>query len=490
MASKIIKTVFQFRRATESEWEANKTVVPAAGEPCFVTDKNILKIGDGETTFENLEPINGVKVEITGDGKSVVMTNDVFSLVGFDAATIGAHPRKGEDGQLEWIVPSTKDIDDLKSSVSVLQSDVKTLQDVIGAAEGEDPLITRVKSLETKMDGTGDGTVDAKIDAKINEFAGRITENGTIDTIVELVEYVAEHGSEVATITSNISTLHDLVGEVSVKDQIANAIADGNYVSANRVDSLESVVDEISKSYLKEEKAKDVFEQVKYEITSKPVGTLVNYGEKEIRVMCPSDTKWEKQSVGSTGNANMYYMGFKAYAPEGAVSFKEGDRGVIVDEMFTFDSDFAGVDEYGRKYSICWLALASYDEATGKWSYFGKSSSTEKYIGWTYCVEWYDINGIKIASDAIRINLANESCYSEIKPYYIAEVENKIESVAIGNTVLDVVDKKVVIPVGAGLKVSDELNISEDGTLSIGAISFDKVIGGDDEIVMDGGGAV
>lgn len=173
---------------------------------------------------------------------------------------------------------------------------------------------------------------------------------------------------------------------------------------------------------------------VKYEICDKPTGTLVNYYDKEIRVMCPANTKWQKQSVGATGNANMYYMSFKAYAPEGAVSFKEGDRGVIVDEMFTFDSEFAGTDEFGRNYSICWLALALYDEDSDKWTYFGENSTTNKYIGWDYIVEWYDANGIVIASDCIRINLANESCYISTNPYYVNELRAAVSAVEEGYT--------------------------------------------------------
>lgn len=165
--------------------------------------------------------------------------------------------------------------------------------------------------------------------------------------------------------------------------------------------------------------AMDTAEKVKYEVTSKPVGTLVNYGDKEIRVMCPADTQWVKQNVGETGDANKYYMGFRAYAPEGAVSFKEGLNGVVEDEMFTFDDAFAGTDEFGRNYSIIWLALASYDEATDTWSYYGAKSTAEKYLGFTYAVEWYDENGIVIEADCIRINLSNENCHSLIEPYYV-----------------------------------------------------------------------
>ena len=178
----------------------------------------------------------------------------------------------------------------------------------------------------------------------------------------------------------------------------------------------------------------------KYDISNTPKGTLVNYGEKEIRIMCPADAEFTKQNVGTNGNANMYYMTFKAYAPEGAVSFKEGDRGVIVDEMFTFDGPASGIDEFGRKYSVCWLALASFNESTNTWSYFGKNSSESKYIGWDYIVEWYGENGIKIGADTIRINLSNEGCHNTIKPYYMANFATSEEVAALKESIADAED--------------------------------------------------
>ena len=165
----------------------------------------------------------------------------------------------------------------------------------------------------------------------------------------------------------------------------------------------------------------------KFVINGTPAGTLVKYDEKEIRIMCPSTTEWKLHTgVGENANPNMFYMSFKAYAPEGAVSFKEGDRGVIVDEMFTFDDKFAGRDENGN-YSICWLALASYNEANDTWTYFGKTSSAKKYIGWDYVVEWYDENGAIIGTDSIRINLSNEDCHLINEPYYVSKIMAEIE---------------------------------------------------------------
>lgn len=173
----------------------------------------------------------------------------------------------------------------------------------------------------------------------------------------------------------------------------------------------------------------------KYDISGTPNGTLVNYGEKEIRIMCPADAEFTKQSVGANGNANMYYMTFKAYAPQNAVSFKEGDRGTIIDEMHTFDGSASGVDEFGRKYSVCWLALAMYDELLGTWTYFGKNSSETKYIGWDYVVEWYDKDGMKIGFDSVRINLSNETCHNNIKPYYMADYATSKEVAALRESV-------------------------------------------------------
>ena len=182
--------------------------------------------------------------------------------------------------------------------------------------------------------------------------------------------------------------------------------------------------------YAEKDEVRAIAQLVKYEVSSKPDGTLVRYGESEIRVMCPANTVWKKQAVGGTGNANMYYMGFKAYAPENAVSFKEGDQGVVEDKMFYFEgNDFAGIDKYGRKYSICWLALAMYDAASDTWTYFGKNSTAEKYIGWTYVVEWYDAHGVKIADDSIRINLSNEDCHYVTTPYYVNDLQESIRAI-------------------------------------------------------------
>lgn len=57
--AKVIKTVIQLRRDTAANWELNKTVIPAEGEPCFEIDTGVLKIGNGITAYGDLPAIQG-----------------------------------------------------------------------------------------------------------------------------------------------------------------------------------------------------------------------------------------------------------------------------------------------------------------------------------------------------------------------------------------------------------------------------------------------
>ena len=217
----VIKMTIQFRRDTAANWEQFKDVIPAAGEPCFVTDKNILKIGDGVTEFKDLEPINGVKFELAADGKSLVLEDNVLKLMGFDAAEAGAQPRKNAEGFIEWVVPVADErmdgllveVDALRTDVTTLQTDVADLKEIVGSDDnGSGTLLSRIEGLENKMDGTGEGTVDAKIDAKIEAFASGLTEDGKVNTLMELISYVESHGKEAADMASDIQNLQELVG--------------------------------------------------------------------------------------------------------------------------------------------------------------------------------------------------------------------------------------------------------------------------------------
>ena len=186
------------------------------------------------------------------------------------------------------------------------------------------------------------------------------------------------------------------------------------------------------------ENVKATYESIKYAIDNVPVGTLVNFYDKEIRIMCPADAAFTKQSVGTGGDPNCYYLTFKTYVPnDDVVGYIEhlGDQ-VDKEVLNTFSTD-----ENGRRYQPTWLALAKYDESTGEWNYYGKNSTESKYIGWDYQIDWYNKDGKVIASDCIRINLSNEDCHNTIVPSYVsalsAELDKKIAEVASGFEIVE-----------------------------------------------------
>jgi hypothetical protein len=336
MATNTVKMVIQFRRDTTANWEQYSHIVPAAGEPCFDIELGTLKIGDGVKSYGELTAIGGgSSVSVSADGKSIVIEDGFFKLAGFDAAEVGAQPRKNADGNIEWVVPSTETADGLQDAVAGLQSDVSSLQDdiadlkaIVGTTEDEldGTLLDRVTLLETSVntlngDSKTEGSILKIVKDEINAFANEISDNGTIDTLKELVDYVANHGGEIETLVNDITTLQDLVGSESVSDQIA-----------------------------------------------------------------------------------------------------------------------AGVS-------------GKVDAETGK-------------------------------------SLVSDDLIAKLEKMDASAQANKIEEVYLGDTLLEVVDKKVVLPIGAGLKFSEEISVSEDGTVGIGTISFSKIVQTEGEtVIMDGGGA-
>ena len=206
-------------------------------------------------------------------------------------------------------------------------------------------------------------------------------------------------------------------------------------VSAEEVDSkIESALNEI-------ECAPITYEKVKYEIVDAPVGTLIDYKEDEIRIMCPVDAEYHLQAVGSNGDANTYYVTLKTYCyNDNVVGYKE-HLGSQVDAEILKDLK---EDAYGRRYQPTWLGVAKYDSESGVWSYYGANSSESRFIGWDYRIDWFDANGVMIASDSVRINLSNEGCHYTVEPYYIgktkAEVEEMVTKAVENATSIEVIE--------------------------------------------------
>lgn len=203
-----LKTKVVLRNDSTANWSANETVVLLKGEVGieFLADgTSKVKIGDGVKTWAELDYFGGEV--LVGDDSTIVVDGQTISLTGFNEAEVGAHLVKGADGQLTWVVLNTESDEALQTTVATLQKDVDDINEILfPSEEGKLTLLSRVETLESEIDG-----VDKKISDSINAFAEKVSDDGTVNTLKELIDYVSEHGTETASIVADITELKDNV---------------------------------------------------------------------------------------------------------------------------------------------------------------------------------------------------------------------------------------------------------------------------------------
>lgn len=105
--AEIIKTTFLLRRGYEAAWQRNNPVL-ACGEPGFVIDRNRLKIGDGETAWNDLPYFCGESIKI----------------------------------------------EEITETVENLTNDINKITDLLGDSETENTLIYRIESLDSAINNS------------------------------------------------------------------------------------------------------------------------------------------------------------------------------------------------------------------------------------------------------------------------------------------------------------------------------------------------
>lgn len=74
------------------------------------------------------------------------------------------------------------------------------------------------KELDILTDGEG-SSIQSSIDSAINDFAEKISDDGTINTFKELVDFAAEHKEESAQLILDVSDIkNNLIVELQAKD--------------------------------------------------------------------------------------------------------------------------------------------------------------------------------------------------------------------------------------------------------------------------------
>lgn len=165
------------------------------------------------------------------------------------------------DGKDAAISNAKKAGDDAAAAVTALEGKVGTvtegktvvemIQDAQAAATYDDAAVkTDIKKNADAIDvlnGTSavDGSVAKKVDTAINEWAAKVSDDSTVNTFKELIDYAAAHQGEYSTLSGEVQTNTTAIetlngdGAGSVNKKVADAIAAiDKYVEKNGTDRL------------------------------------------------------------------------------------------------------------------------------------------------------------------------------------------------------------------------------------------------------------
>lgn len=119
--AEVIKIQYQLRRGLAATWAKNNPVL-AYGEPGFEKDTYRVKIGDGETAWNDLAYFGGSGSVIV-DGDSIDIVDGKIELPGFKAAGTGFLATKAADGSLTWTDKISIEMLDVPEGVELVIGD-------------------------------------------------------------------------------------------------------------------------------------------------------------------------------------------------------------------------------------------------------------------------------------------------------------------------------------------------------------------------------
>lgn len=186
-------------------------------------------------TFETVTLGSAVK----GDEVSIVKNEDgTLTLKGFAEAAEGAQPRKNADGEIEWVVPSTEIVDELRDAVSGVQEGLDAVEEIVG--NEEDGLVKDVADNKAAIE-----VIENKI--------GTVTEGKTVvDMIADAQTAATYDDTELAGRVSTIEGDYlkgidktELQGKIDAKvdTTIVEALAERVGIAESDIDELQSKIE-------------------------------------------------------------------------------------------------------------------------------------------------------------------------------------------------------------------------------------------------------
>ena len=220
-----------------------------------LTDELLAKLNDAQANVLESVKVNGEALEITEKGVDIAVPTTVSQLTN-DAGyiTLDDVPEGVAASDVDPLMDGTAAAgtavtyaraDHVHPTDTSRASATELANEVTRATEAEEALGGRIDTLGEKVtanetaigvlnaDANTAGSVDKKVADAINAFATQITDDGTINTYKEALEYISTHGAEytalLGKVTANETAIATLNGDAqtagSVDKKIADAVA-------------------------------------------------------------------------------------------------------------------------------------------------------------------------------------------------------------------------------------------------------------------------
>lgn len=281
-----------------------------------------------EGTANGTVKFDGTDVKVHGLGSAAYTESTAYDEAGA-ANTALQSAKTYADGKDDAIAEAKTAGDNAQAAVDALSGKVGTvpsdktvvqmIADAQTAATYDDTTIkASIKANTdaiTKLNGadTVDGSVDKKIKDAINKFATDVSDNDTIDTFKELIDYAASHQGEYSTLsgevqknTTAIATLNG-TGAGSVSKTVSDAVDTAKTELQGNIDNKVDKVDGKGLStndYTTTEKTKlagiadgaqaNVIEEIQVN------GTKVTPSGKKVNISVPTGALANKSEVAKT----------------------------------------------------------------------------------------------------------------------------------------------------------------------------------------------
>lgn len=193
-----------------------------------------------EGTANGTVKFNGTDVKVHGLGSAAYTDADAYDKSG-DADAALASAKAYADGKDTAIAEAKKAGTDAQAAVDTLSGKVGTvadgktvvemISDAQAAATYDDAEVKA--SIKSNADAiatlngasTVVGSVDKKVADAINDFATKVSEDGTVNTFKELIDYAATHQGEYSTLSGEVQANKTAIATLNGKDTEAGSVA-------------------------------------------------------------------------------------------------------------------------------------------------------------------------------------------------------------------------------------------------------------------------